>query len=53
LNNKLIPYSVTLSSWGLAPNPPASTHTQKQGGNHRFKINRLKNLNNFEIIILK
>lgn len=31
LNNKLILYSVTLSSWGLAPNPPASTHTQKQG----------------------
>lgn len=30
LNNKLTPYSVTLSSWGLSPRPPASTHTQKQ-----------------------
>ncbi|MFL1677722.1 hypothetical protein, partial [Paenibacillus dendritiformis] len=27
----LMLYKVTLNSWGLAPRPPANTHTQKQG----------------------
>ena len=31
LRISLIPYKVTLNSWGLAPKPLASTYTQKQG----------------------
>ncbi|MDA1569746.1 hypothetical protein PDK93_27375, partial [Bacillus cereus] len=37
LNNKLIPYLVTLSSWGLAPKTPSQHSHPKTGGNSMIK----------------
>ena len=42
----LMLYKVTLTSWGLAPKPPASTLTQKQGDE------LYKELCNFAYIII-